>query len=362
MLTLGACASDEGTIDESFSPGQSPSATAASYTLMGPGEQIGTGFVVATTRDGSAVYVSDPDPAFPQPGCEGQPESVLSRLPVDGGKRELLRSGDQPLKDMIVRGPNGKVALIDLCEGFFQALQIGQESDDGKITDLKEVTPDLNPEEDLLAAFSFSWSNDGEQLLAAINDPEFPDGELSRLVSINPLTGTVTELFQGEGGSGVFQFAQLEDGTYVLSSNRVVTLRDDSGQITSSFKGNGFVVAPDNTGVVIYGEALSTATQGDSQAAELVPHRPGYEISSASISPDGNAVLFNRYQLNGDDRELGILTLADGKLTSPLLAENLEGSAARASEAEFTGDNSGIVYHTISDEGTGLVFFARFEP
>lgn len=296
--------------------------------------------------------MSDPDSAFPQPGCEGAPESVLFKLPLSGGERALLRNGEQPLKDLIFRGPDGQVALVDICEGFFQGLQVGTESPDGSITDLKDVKLGLDPNRGLPAAFSFSWSNDGKSLLAAIDDPDAPDGGPSRVVGINPQSGAVAELFSGGMGSGIFQIAQLENGLYVVSSNRVVTFHDGGGKITSTFKGNGFTLSPDRSSVVIFGEQLTTATEDDQQARLLVGQKANYEISSADISPDGTAVVFNRYDLSSGANEVALVTLGDSKFSAIA-------SAPGIGEALFTGNGKAIAF-TKSDinDGTATVQLA----
>lgn len=341
-LVLGACgASDSPAVNQ---PPQSSPTTAADPRIIAPPQQIGPGYLRAATPDGSAVYVSDPDPSFPEPGCEGAPESVLFRLPLSGGEREVLRNGNRPLKDLIVRGPGGKLALVDICEGFFDGLQVGTESAGGKITGLKDVKLNNDPKLGQPAAFSISWSNDGSRLLAAINHPDAPDADPSRVVAIDPQTGAVTELFSGGQGSGVFQVAQLENGTYVIAGNRVVTFRDARGKVTSTFKGNGFTLTPDRRSVVMYGEQLTIASQTDAQARLLVGQKEQNEISGANVSPDAQAVIFTRYSLSAGMSELGLVTLADAKFSSIVTSMGLGKSL-------FTGDGRGVAFTTINGAG-----------
>lgn len=348
-LVLGACTSSP---SDDPAAQASPSGAPVDPHIIALPTEIGPGYLRGTTPDGSAVYASDPDPAFPEPGCEGAPEPVLFRLPVSGGEREVLRNGDRPLKDLIVRGPDGKVALIDICEGFFDGLQMGAESADGKITNVRDLKLNNNPEKGQPAAFSFSWSNDGSRLLAAINDPNAPDGEPSRVVAIDPLSGAVTELFSGGQGSGVFQVAQLENGTYVVSSNRAVTFRDATGKITSTFKGNGFTLSPDRRSVVMYGEQLTAAAQTDTEARLLVGQKEQHEISAADVSPEGKALIFTRYSMSNGSSELGLVTFADAKFSSIVSATGL-------GEALFTGDGKGVVLTKINGaDGSATVHLA----
>jgi len=335
-LLLGACAVESPTVVPTPTP--TATETATDYHAFSPPKEIGPGFLAGMSLDGSAAYVADTDDAFPQPGCEGQPESVLFRLPLSGGARELLGDGKTPLKGNLVRGQDGRIALVDLCEGFFQGLAVGKESPDGHLTEVKEVMLPRREGEGPPAPFSFSWTPDGSSLLAAINDPDGPDGGPSRLVSINPDTGAITELFTGEGGSGVFQFAQLEGGAYVVASNRVVTFRDGEGRITSSFPGNGFEVFPDFKHVVVYGETVGVATEGSEVVEILVPVKPDHEISSASVSPDGKAAAFNRYALQTSDVEIGMVTVEDSK-RSPVVAGTSYGSAMFSGDGRALGFN-----------------------
>ena len=319
MAVLVACDGQSGPGE----PSPAPSDTAATldYHRFGAPREVAAGILLGMSLDGSAAYVADVDPAFPQAGCEGRPEPVLFRQPLSGEPRELLGDGTNPVKGDIVRGSGGAVALVNVCEEFFNGLVVGKESADGRFTDLSPVQlnpsgPGNNP-----AAFSFSWTPDGKSLLAAINDPEAPDGGPARLVRIDPGSGRVTRLFTGEGGTGVFQFAQLRGGSYVVAANQEVTFRDGDGNVTASFPGNGFTVLPNRESIVIYGESVFLASEDSDEARSLAGPRPGYEVSSASVSPDGEAVAFNRYALQGSENEIAVTTVDDGKTSSIVTGE-----------------------------------------
>jgi hypothetical protein len=335
---LAACGQRAPTDDVSPGAPGSPAETARDYHSFGAPSEIGRGALQAMSMDGSAAYVSDTDPAFPEPGCEGQPESVLFRQPLTGGERKLLGDGKSPLKGEIVRGPNGLVALVRVCEEFFNGLAVGRESPDGLITEVREVKLSQTETDGTPGAFSFSWAPDGKSLLAAINDPLGPDGKPSALIRIDPATGATSPLFTGEGGSGVFQFAQLAGGSYVVSSNRVVTLRDADGRITASFPGAGFVVFPDRRRLAVYGPTLAVATEASREAKNIVAERPDHEISSASVSPDGEAVAFNRYSLQGSGNEVAVVTVGDAKMSSVVSGEGY-------GEPFFSGDGKLLAFN-----------------
>ena len=340
-LVLATCAQNGGRgNNEGATAGSPRTSREGDYHAFSAPRPIGAGFLETMTLDGSAAYVSDTDPAFPQRGCEGQPEPVLFRQPLSGGPRELLGDAATPLKGRIVRGPDGVVALLDVCEGFFQSLAVGKESADGRINELREV---MLGQVEGLASFSFSWTRDGKGLLAAVNDPAGPDGGPTRLIRIDPQNGAITPLFTGEGGSGVFQFAELEGGTYVLSANREVSFRRQDGSVVASFPGNGFEVFPDGKSIAVYGEAVAVAGEGSGEPRTLVQPRPDREISSAAISPDGKAVAFNRYGLQGSETEISVVTVGDGK-TSVLVSG--EGYGAPV----FSGDGAALGFNQTASE------------
>lgn len=158
---------------------------------------------------------------------------------------------------------------------------------------------------------------------------------------IDPQTGAVTELFSGGQGSGVFQVDQLENGTYVVSSNRVVTFRDATGKITSTFKGNGFTLTHDRRSVVMYGEQLTIASQSGAKARLLIGQKEQHEISGADVSPDGNAVIFTRYNIFNGMSELGLVTVADAEFSSIVTTMGL-------GESFFTGDGRGVAFTRIN--------------
>ncbi|MGQ0679664.1 MAG: hypothetical protein ACT4OM_08435 [Actinomycetota bacterium] len=345
------CAACTPPTDEPAGDSTSPEKEIDYHSIAQP-KPVGTGFLVETSLDGSALFVTDTDPTFPQPGCEGQPESVLQLLNLASGTRELLRNGDKPLKDQLFRGPAGQTAMVDICEEFFVALQVGRESAGGQINNVTVVDPALDAGSELFAPFSFSWSNDG-RILAAIADIRAPDGNPPRLVAINPESSEITDLFEGNHGTGVFQFAQLAAGTYVESSNRVVNFRNSAGDLLAAFPGNGFTVTPDRTGVVTYGEVLATVSEGQSEATTLVPRKPGWEISSANVSPDGRAVAFNRYHLEGGMNEIGIVTIDDYRFTMITSGDGL-------GEPRFTGDGKALAFNLFDPaDGSAGVLLAR---
>jgi hypothetical protein len=324
---------------------------------FGTPEEIGTGLLDGASQDGSAVYVEEPDPQFPEPGCEGQPESVMFRLPVEGGEREVVGGESAPLRGSLVRGgSDGRVAVVAGCESFFTDLFVAGESEDGRLTEVTRVTPAGIPEDFLLNPSSVSWNRDGDKLLAALQHQNAPDGDPAQVVTIDPQSGQVTKLFDAEQGTGVFRVGQLQNGTYVVSTNLVVTYRDEQGVVKAGFQGTDFEIAPDRKSLVIFGRNVFLGTQDETTAAEILAEEQGREISSVQFAPDGEAIVLTRYLLEGGQVEVGVASLEDRRFTSVV-------TGGQYGRAYFTGDGEALVFNQFGGEPdfTSKVYLTRFE-
>ncbi|HEX2052229.1 MAG TPA: hypothetical protein VHJ78_00700 [Actinomycetota bacterium] len=325
-------------------------------TRFGTPREIGTGVLNGTTLDGSAAYVEEADERFPEPGCEGQPNPAMFRLPLAGGERQLVGGGDTPLHGNLVRGGSeGQVAIVAVCESFFTDLWIGRESRQGEISDLRRVTPSV-PENFLLNATTVSWSNDGSTLLGALQDVNAPDGAPAQVVTINPESGQITKLFDAEQGTGVFKVGQMKNGRYVVATNLVVSFRDEAGVVLAGFQGQGFEIAPGGEEMVVFGRNLMRVPQGGTRASQVVEQIEGREITSAHFSPDGEAVAITRLIAGGGEVEVAIVTLEDSELTSVV-------TAAPYGPAWFSGDGRALVFTQLGGEPdfTSRVYVTRFE-
>lgn len=324
---------------------------------FGTPQEIGTGLLDGMTPDGSAAYVEDTDPRFPQPGCEGQPEPVMFLLPLEGGERTLIGDGTQGLRGSLLRGGSGgRVAVVSACEAFFSDLFIAREPEDGKLTGIRRVEPSV-PEGFLLNPSSLSWSSDGSSLLGAIQDVDAPDGDPSQVVTIDPESGRLTKLFDAEQGTGVLKVGQLADGTYVVATNLVVSFRDPKGIVKAGFQGTGFEISRNRRQAVIYGRTLMLVSQGSTRATQVVPEDPGHEISSAQFSPDGQAVALTRYAVDGGLVEVGVATFGNRRFTSVV-------TGAQYGRAFFSGDGRALAFNLFGGEPdfTSKVYVTRFRP
>lgn len=302
LLLVGACGDGDDPSAGSSSSSTSTTTSAASstsapvggvidYTTPGEPESLGDGLVEAASPDGSAFYVLNEDPALSQPGCEGQPEPVLFRVPVDGGKRVRLGTAGQPVSGRLLQGPGDRVAVVDECEEFLQEIRVGTETTDGRIEGLRVVPLDTGDGATLTQPRITAWNAAGDGLLAGGLDTG--RGGRGMAARIDPATGAVTRLFDtGPGsGGGPSQVAQLADGTYVVAEAGEVTLRSASGEVTGRTPGAGFSLFVDAARVVVFGETLTVLAPG-SEPTILVPVQPDRSIDLAAASPNGSVVAY----------------------------------------------------------------------
>lgn len=319
-------------------------------------DEVGSGLLDGMTPDGSAAYVEEPDGRFPEPGCEGQPEPVMFLQPLDGGERTLAGDGETPLQGTIVRGGSeGRIAVVSACEQFFTDLFVASEAEDGTLSGIARVEPAV-PDGFLLNAASLSWDASGSALLGALQHENAPDGDPAQVVSIDPSSGQVTKIFDAEQGTGVFKVGQMENGRYVVATNLVVSFRDEAGVVIAGFQGQGFEISPDKEQMVVYGRNLMLVEQDDTRARQLVEHIQGREISNADFSPGGGAVAINRYNIDGGEAEIAIVTPEDSKFTSVV-------TAGQYGRAFFSGDGRALGFNQFGSEPdfTSRLFVARFE-
>ena len=338
-------------------PDSSDEGPAVDYHVFETPEKLGTGLVDGATPDGAALYIEEPDPAFPALACEGLPGSVMFRQPLDGSDRTVVGNGTEPLRGRLVRGGSGdRVAVVAACESFFTDLSIAEQAEDGSLSDINNVQPAV-PEGFLLNPSTVAWAQDGRRLLAAIQDVDAPDGDLAQIVSIDPASGRMTRLFEAEQGTGVFNVGQMQNGDYVVATNLVVSFRDRTGDVVASFQGHDFQISPDRRRMVVFGRTVRLATQGKSKAPVIVPEKEGLEVSSADFSPDGQAVAFKRYAVETGQVEINVLTPGDRTVTNIVTGDDYD-------RPVFTGDGQALAFNLYTGEPDYLteVYVARFEP
>lgn len=346
-VTGAACGDDDdtGVVDNGGSstvtgPGTSVTPTTAvpvDYTKVAPPRTLGTGTVVGTSRDGSAIYVEEEDPSFPEPGCEGQPAPVLFRLPVAGGDRQLLATKAQPIRGEVARAAGDKIAVVDGCEGFLSAIYVGTDTAEGRLGAITEVALPDGSDGSRPAPSSLTWTADGNGLVGADNLASQQGGsDGTPIVRLDPSTGKVSELFSVPGiETGVAQVAELADGTLAVAGGGRVQIFDTGGKLVTKADGNGFALSPDRRTLAVFGSALSRLDVGGQGPQPLVPPKAGRQITSAEFSPDGRAVAYISSGDAGNDNQVE-LVVVDSRQVVPVVGPGPYG------RVYFTGDGEAL--------------------
>lgn len=331
-----ACGDDGGSGSSTPSTALTTSTTSAAvdYTRPAAGHTAGTGFLVGTSADGAAVFIEEEDSQFLEPGCEGQPSPVLSRLALGDGKRELLATQALPLRGDAEKGPGSRVVFRDGCEGFLSALYVATETDDGHLRDVRRVPLVV---EGRLTLSSVTWSVDGSALVGSDNSPR-KSGK--RVVRLDPETGATTELFALTNlDSDVFQVAEMADGSYAVATTGTIEIVGPTGEFRSKADGNGFAVSGDRRQLAVYGPGgLSLLSIDSPTPTVLVGPKADRQINSADFSPGALAVAFVSSGEDGEDNQLSVVTVSDRRVT-------LVAVPGRIGRPLFTGDGRAVVFN-----------------
>lgn len=278
VRTVAGPASDGG--------GDRPDSTIPAYDHNQPGtlEKAGPGEVVAVSLDGSALIVSDFDGRVDETGCEGMVEPILLRAPFEGGRREPVGFGPEgdPLSGSVVRGPDGQVAIVDVCEGFLGRIIVGHENPDGTFGDLAEFDHPLPGE-----AFVTGWSASGDELLAIA---WVQDGETRRAaVRVDVTTGEMTEIVRGE----LHDVGELWDGSIVVAEDGgTIRAMDLRGGRQWGVPGELFAISPDRkTVAVVHADSIELLPAGGE--SRPIAHLGAYErVSYMDWSTSGETLAY----------------------------------------------------------------------
>jgi hypothetical protein len=278
------------------------------------------------------LFVEAVDPQLSPPGCEGQPEPVMFRMSTatDGSARQPVLVDGATIRGAVVRGPDGRVALVKACEEFVSDVWVGAETADGTLADLHRVPLDAG--QGVLAGFG--WSDDGSHLLAGRND--LTQAMPAEVVSIDPATGVITDLFALDGAEAkaVTRVAELPDSTLVVAGFGEVVLRDRTGASLARAKGAGFTLGT-GPSFAVYGDGIIVLVSGIPHT--VVHHRDGITVGTAEFSPDGEAIVYTAGPEGVES--VFVIGLTDEGPTT------VSGPPGRYFRPLFTGDGGAVAFN-----------------
>lgn len=287
--TTGAGDSDTTTTPETTVAGSAspPTSSVDPRLVMGVPRSAGEGLIQAWSADGSHLVVLAVDDKLSKEGCEGLPEPVLFLQNLDGApaSRTPAIAGDFARNGTILRGPDGRVVLIEACEGYLGDLYVGTAAADGSIGDLRVVdTGDASIAE--LSGQS-ALTPDGAALLLTGRTTNDDGTEQAEQVTVDLATGAVAKI--ASGARGGHRVAATSDGRYVVTDGMAVDVVRADGTVDRSYEAVDFDMSADGTtlALVAPGRLWILAVGADPGEPIALPKSGP---SSPTFAPDGRAV------------------------------------------------------------------------
>ena len=339
LLLLAGCGDDD---DRDAGPPTATTAPAVTtksgatagtdrYHRVGDLRHLGPGQVVGVSADGTAGLVFAEDRTANRLGCEGTPAQFLWAVPLDGDERERAIEGPvQPGNSELVRGPEGRIALVERCEEFLSGIYTATEQEGGRLSD---VTAVKIPATD--AAPDVTWSRKDGSLIAIVFQFE-PNRAGRHLVRLDPVSGRTEQL---EVVPDAVRAVELADGKLVIAHVSERGSAITAGPREFNLDAFDLAVAPDGTTVAVAGTA-GLYLLGPGEPRKLADG-PVYTVT---WSADGEAVAFTGTPASGRRRrqDVSVATL-DGRVTQ------VAGDAAFSS-AWFTTDGRHLVFSRAEEQ------------
>ncbi|RMH70047.1 MAG: hypothetical protein D6683_15645 [Actinomyces sp.] len=319
--------------------------TAPPALAPAPAHPIGEGLVVAVALDGSAVLAQREDPAYDQPGCEGFPEPIVERLPVDGSAPAPAIVDVDPsfVNGTFVRTGTGRAAIVSGCEGYTTAVHLLDEEPDGRLHLLETYSgPIGDPPADLAAGVDLL---DEAHLVASVERWTGTTTEAA-LVAVDLGDASSVDLVPGLVGSG--RVTVVADGLVAFQNGKTVSVVDPaSGDIVATWEAPNFA-APHGGDVFAFYAAVLEVGRLD-RAPETrpveVPLFANEYISEAAWSPNGRVLAL----VVTDDAADRVLVGAPGQGWTQVADGGIFARLA------FAGDSSLLAFSDLS----GSSFYGR---
>jgi hypothetical protein len=292
---------------------------------------LGDGVVVGVHPSKPIAYVSIVDHQTKQRGCEGGEPTRLWAKPLDGGDAVRALPDSFVSGDVLTGGAEGRVAVVDQCEGFLSTLAVATPTAAGTFDDFHEVDTTAAETDGQLLPSTIRWSADGKTLLGIVHPNEAIERTIAVRISID---GTVQQLVDSDA---LLAVADLKDGTVVTATATSVTF----GQATPiALDVTSIALAPDSTSIAVFGSSGVDVVGPDAGRRTIT----STAASVGSWSPDGDLLAF--LALAGDGAGVRVTDL-DGR---DVTATDHGGFGAPA----FDAGRHFVVYNEAVDSGQGF--------
>jgi hypothetical protein len=329
VMSFAACGGDDATAARtSTTPTSEVSTTTAkSRTTLGDVVEL-TGVVVGVHPTEPIAYVSIVTTSTE--GCEGGDFTHLYAQRLTGGQPVQVLPERMSSGSVLNSGDDGRVAIVDQCEGYLGSLSTALARDDGTFEDVQKVDTTATEADGRrqIEPGTVRWGADGRSFVAIVRDLE---GNGTRIVRIR-LDGAFEDL-----GSGADLVAVEELANGELARATATTLTIGAGAPIAT-KVTSLALRPDRRAVDVVGS--DGIREYELGARDGVGHAIG-PASVASWSSDGSALAY--LQLHGEGTPSARLAFVD-----------LEVSAHAGFGAPLlTADGKWVLYNEAVDDGQG---------
>ena len=329
------------------SPTPTPTPTATAFPTPFPFdyhqpaalEVVGTGLIEEFSLDGSALLVSEELEGDTTLGCEGFPTPALQRIDLASGDKAVAID-DLDAYGAYTRDGQGRVIITSQCEGFFVAQHLADESADGAVSVAGEV-PYPAPGPALLNYVDLRAGDDDATVIVA--DEPGPNSGNATVASLDPLTGDLTPLLEGDYYEAIRVFG---DGLLVSSFDGEVTLFDADLEEVETWTADWAYVSPDRTAAILTDAGDVWLVEFATGLEALITTLPE-PIGDLAWSPGSTAVVAATFE---EDGSVFMMTL-DGRITE------IAGSGSYA-RPTFSPTGDAVAFNDFTDPGDDVTFDA----
>ena len=311
------------------------SSTAVLPIELGPARALGDGALVGVHPSEPIAYLSIIDHDSKEVGCEGGDVARLWAQPIAGGD-PVRALPDSFLSGIVLTGgSDGRVAVVDSCEGFLSSLTVATPDSQGRFGKVATIDTSDAESDGQLQPGTLRWSADGSSFLGIVH----LNDSIERTIGVRiSLDGIVQQLVEGDG---LLAVADLKDGSIVTATATHVTVGGAS-PVDIDRKVTSIAVSPDGTSIAVFGD---DGVEVIAPAEGTGTNHVNADVSSVgSWSPPGDQLAY--LAITGDTAGVRVSRLGG----APEIVTPNGGFGAPL----FTADGRFVVYNDAVASGQGF--------